>query len=509
MTSRTELDDIEIPDALAAAVREAAAAVPPVDHGLDGGHGGGHGHDGHGLDLALAGTRRRARRHRRRRSTGLAALGAAAATAVLVGTVGLVGRRSATPEGEVTIPAAAVGAWSQARQGGVAALLPVAAPDGWTLRQLGTSAAPADTPDVTSQLFAVDGRPPLGHGVVVDSWAGDGSESFADDATAAVRGRPAAVGPSDDATAGPDAVGAAWVEDEVVHQATAVGMTRTELVRYLDSLAARDDPATGFDAPAGGALSELDTVAARDPYFSSAVYEGPGGEVIEVAAHSPGSGRGLVHRLAGRPRDDGLVIVTPDGDPPTVSVARADGWTVDVTAGAGAPSLALLEEIATGAEPFTVQELVDRGLVGPVTDRATVGEWTLEVRGHDGARLLLCLTSGTGEQVCDGVAHSPDTGFASGSIVVDGRWVVATVAEGDEAGQVLAQPDGGSPDDWSPDDAAPADGPALTGDQERTGGHVGQVVAVPDDVDAVLAMSPPSGAGREGVGYFRPAGTGD
>jgi hypothetical protein len=100
------------------------------------------------------------------------------------------------------------------------------------------------------------------------------------------------VGPSEDATAGPDALGAARVED-VLHPAIAVGMTRTELVRYLDSLAVRDDPATGFDAPAGGALSEVDTVADRDPYFSSAVYEGLAGEETEAGRSTspPGPAR--------------------------------------------------------------------------------------------------------------------------------------------------------------------------------------------------------------------------
>jgi hypothetical protein len=38
---------------------------------------------------------------------------------------------------------------------------------------------------------------------------------------------------------------------------------------------------------------------------------------------------------------------------------------------------------------------------------------------------------------------------------------------------------------------------------------VARVVAVPDDVDAVLATSPPSDGEREGIGYVRPAVTGD
>jgi hypothetical protein len=346
----------------------------------------------------------------------------------------------------------------------------------------------------------VDGTPPLPRGVVVESWV-ERVPLDPEEGNGTVRGQSAVLEPFEPAWAGPATLQARWVEDGVSHRAISVGLSRTELVAFLDALDPHRDAATGFDAPAGAALPELDAATVTDPYFAMLAYEGPAGERIELTAQYPGWDGGLLHRLAGRPRGADLVLTTPGGPSPSVSVARDDGWTVDVMAAEGTPDAALLDALASSAEPFTMQEAIDSGLLGPVTLREAVGDRIVEVVGReDGTNLLLCLSSESGDQVCTAAHGSTDTGFSSAAFAVDGQWFIVEVAEGDESGKAFARP--------RPTNAEEAmvdydHDPTLDGDRVEADGHVVEVVAVPDDVETVVVMSPMGDDGSSGVSYYR------
>jgi hypothetical protein len=484
--ARHEGDDLEVPAALATLVRQAAAAVPATDHDL-------------------GPVRRRARRQRRRRSTGRGVLGVAAAAAVLLGAIGVVHRQGGSDESDVRSPGAPIpGEQPRPGQGDAAVLAPTTTlPPGWALTDLNFSPyGQQEAAATTSQLFAVDGTPPLPRGVVVESWI-EPDELDPEEGNGTVRGQSAVLEPYEPSWAGPTTLQARWIEGDVSHRAITAGLSRTELVAFLDALDPHGDTATGFAAPAGAALPELDTVTVEDPYFAMLAYEGPGEQRIELTAQYPGWDGGLLHRLAGRPRGADLVLTTPGGPSPSVSVARDDGWTVDAMAAQGSPDPALLDALATSAEPFTMQEVLDRGLLGPVTLRAAVGDRIVEVVGRDGTGLLLCLSSEAGDQVCTAAIHSGTTAFSSASFVIDDRWFVVEVAGGDESGKAF-------PELLHPDlDEQMVDhDPTLDGERVEADGHVVEIVTVPDDVERVLVMSPMGEDGSWGVSYDRADGTG-
>jgi hypothetical protein len=485
--ARHEGDDLEVPAALATLVRQVAADVPATDH-----------------DLGQV--RRRARRQRRRRSTGRGVLGVAAAAAVLLGAIGVVHRQGGTDESDVRSPGAPVpGERPHPGQGDAALLAPTAPmPPGWAPTDLSFSPYGRQlSMATTSQLFAVDGTPPLPRGVVVESWV-EPDELEPEEGNGTVRGQSAVLEPYEPAWAGPATLQARWVEGGVAHRAIATGLSRTELVAFLDALDPHGDTSTGFAAPAGAALPELDTVTVEDPYFAMLAYEGPGEQRIELTAQYPGWDGGLLHRLAGRPRGTDLVLTTPGGPSPSVSVARADGWTVDANATQGSPDPALLDAMADSAEPFTMQEVLDGGLLGPVTLREAVGDRIVEVVGRDGTNLLLCLSSETGDQVCTAAHGSIAPGFSSAAFAVDGQWFIVEVGPGDESGKAFRRPRHPDPDEM---DIDYDHDPTLDGERVEADGHVVEVVTVPDDVEVVEVMSPMGDDGTWGVSYLRPGGS--
>lgn len=89
--------------------------------------------------------------------------------------------------------------------------------------------------------------------------------------TTTVRGRPAT------AQSGgvPGRLTLGWVEDGLLHDAIAIGMTEAELSAFVDSLTVHADPATGFDAPVGGVLSESDSLTTEHPSAWVADYRAP------------------------------------------------------------------------------------------------------------------------------------------------------------------------------------------------------------------------------------------
>jgi hypothetical protein len=469
MIGPSEHDDLSVPPALATALREAAATVPPADH-----------------DLAVV--RRRAQRHRRRR---FAATSVAAAAVLVVGGLGV--HRLTAEDADVVVPASVSG-WERTSQDATLHV-PTSTPEGWTLELLDTSPYP-DEPDgpATSQLFAADGRPPLGRGVVVTSRAAEESDVI--DGTYTVRGQPAGIeGPG--VSARPGTLYVSWIEDGVFHEATALGVSEAELSGFLDSLVPNDDPTTGFTAPPGGALPELDAVTSRRPSVSSVWYRGPDDREISITAESPGAGT-LISRLEGEPRGDGVIVRNlDDEDYPHIVLTRRDGWSVTAAVEAGSPNPALLERFIDDVEPTTTGQLVDSGAVGPATTVATVGDTTVEVHGTDAVDLAICLTPATSRPLCSGVVDLHEFGFTSASFVVDGEWVIVTITDGHEPGQVLDMSEA------TPDNIDSGVRP-LDGERANSGGRVIEVVAIPDDVDELMAQSPMTDAGSQGFGYFRP-----
>ena len=471
MSAAHDHDDLTIPLALVTALDQAAATVPRVEHDL-------------------SAVRRRAHRLRQRR---FAATGAAAAAALVIGGLG-VQRLGTGDDTEVVVPGSVSG-WERTSRSATL-LVPASLPDGWALERTDASAVPDeyDGP-ATSQLFAVDGRPPLGRGLVVTS----GKAAVVGDVegTHTVRGQPATLDSWDGE--GPSGrLVVYWTEDGVAHSAVSVGLTEDQLLDALESLVPHEDPTTGFAAPAGTALPELDSVVDRERSVTSVGYGGPGDQEVSVTAQSPGAGT-LISRLDGEPRGDALVVRVLDGDHPHVALTHADGWTVSVVAEAGSPDPAVLDAFTEDVERFTIEQLVDSGRAGTATTLASVGDLTVEVHGSEGHDVAVCLTPDAGGSVCAGAVAEPDLGFTSASLVVDGKWTVVTITDGDEPGQVIAEPEDG----WG-DPMDPHPGDVLHGDREPSGDRVVEVTTVPDDVDAVVAQSPMTENGSSGHGWFRP-----
>lgn len=432
-------------------------------------------------------------------------LALAAAVAVLAGGVAAVQRLSSADDREARPGTLAAGPRYTMRDDGMAGFLPATLPDGWTLQDLDAGNTLVARSELTWQLFGDDGPSPLSPGVLVGSTANEEGRVI-EDATRTIHGRPASVGPSPEPQAPDGALRASWIAGDVVHDAIAVGTTEAELVAFLESLTPHDDPTTGFVAPADADLREIETATVGDQYTARATYAGPAGgnDTVMVTTESPDRYGGLLHRLAGEPGIDGFVLHGTSGgdrDHPFASLARRDGWTLEVMSEAS-PSVAedpaLLDELLDGLEPVTTQQLVDIGLAEPVTATATVGGWTVDVHGTDAAALAMCLTPDAGRTACTTAEdwHVPDV--TTGSAVVDGRWTVTVVADRTTSPTVQPAPNGYA--EWP--EGAPRD--ALHGEQERTGDQVVEVFTIPADVDAVGVTVPTGDGQATGITYDRP-----
>jgi hypothetical protein len=393
------------------------------------------------------------------------------------------------------------------RDDGVAGFLPAALPEGWTLQDLNAGHTLVARSQATWQLFGDDGPSPLSRGVLVGSIANDEGRVI-EGATQTVRGHPASVGPSPEPQAPAGALRASWIDGDVVHDATAVGMTETELVAFLESLAPHEDPATGVAAPADTGLPEVDTAIVGDQYTAGATYAGPVGnnDTVRVTTESPDLYGGLLQRLVGEPSAGGFAIhgVTGgDEDYPFVSLAREDGWTIEVMSQASqsvAQDPALLDDLLDNMEQVTTQQLVDVGLAEPVTATGTVGGWTIEVHGTDTAEVAMCLTPEAGERACTTAEDWPVPGLTTGSAVVGGQWILTVVTDGTVTPTVRPAPNGDreGPEDLSQD--------PLDGERGRSGDHVIEVFAIPADVDTVGVMVSTGQSEATGRTYDRPQG---
>jgi hypothetical protein len=385
---------------------------------------------------------------------------------------------------------------------GTAGFVASALPDGWALRELNVGGSTWLGEDTHWQLFATGGSPDAG-GVIVGSVRNDGpNQRSIQDSGRTVRGRPADVRPNP--WAAPGAISVSWIDGGVVHDAVAVGMDETQAIALLDGLTARHDPAAGFDAAAGAALTEVGHATVGDGTTTSVVYGDPAGGTVTVIATTADAYGGLLHRLAGVPGPDGYVLHgSSEGDPADafVSVARSDGWTVDVTAqdsASAAQDPAVLDWIAASLVPTTTQQFVDLGVAEPVTATYVAGGWTVELHGTGAEAVAMCLTAASGTRVCTTAEDAVPWSLTAGSALVDGRWVVATVNEGEPASLRTAALD--------PTAAPDAEDLAAPGQDRnrREDDPVVQVVTVPDGAEAVDVRVPMTGGQEVGFVYVRP-----
>jgi hypothetical protein len=421
-------------------------------------------------------------------------LAAAAAVALLVGGVAVVQRLSADTAD--TAMAGAPIVWSTMPEEGTAAFVPAAMPDGWTLDHLNADSGVSDGP-ATWQLFAVDGTSPLSRGVLIESAVHE-DRVLGAEPTHTVHGHPALFDQTNHPLVPADALELVWADGDVFHDVTATGLTEAELLDFLESLVPHDDPATGFDAPPDAGLPKLDEVATEASYSSSLGYVDPSGnDTVTLRAEKSGFGGGLLHRLAGTPQGDGLLIRGGGQDYQFASLMRSDGWEVEASARPALADPRQLDAILDSVEPTTRQQLIDMVAAEPVTATEAVGDWTIEVHGNDLADLALCLTVAGGETEC--TTAQTGAGLMTGSAIVDGEWVVVVFTDGTEAAKVETAPSGPDP---SPEGFSVE---TLHGETRQSGDHVVEVLTIPTDVEAVAAIVPVDDDGSQaGLGYHRP-----
>lgn len=358
-----------------------------------------------------------------------------------VAAVGVAQRSGLSGDLDVTMPA---GARHAMRRAGTAGFVPATMPDGWTLQGMNVGATAFPGHEARWQLLGAAGASPLPRGVLVGSTPNEESRVI-EGATHTVHGQPARVGPAFEPTAPPGALQASWLDGDVAHDAIALGMDEAELLAFLETLVAHDDPATGFQAPTDTPLREVDAATVDDSYITSVTYRGPGGEadLVRVTASSSNRYAGLLHQLVGEPSADGLVHARPSGRRPGLPVRvgrprrRLDGRGPVVAVGERRPGPALLDDVLDRLEPATTRQLVDIGVAQPVTAAHTVGDWTVEVHGTATEDLAMCLTPGAGATVCTTAEdYSVRSRLTAGAALVDGEWIVVAITEGTEAATV-------------------------------------------------------------------------
>jgi hypothetical protein len=430
-------------------------------------------------------------------------LAAAAAVAVLVGGVAAVYRMDSVNDRDEATPLSAGSRTTYTSdKDGVAAFLPAALPPGWALQDVTAGHAYSLRAPETWQLFGEEGTTTSAHGVVVSSGV-NAEGGVVEGATHTVNGRPVKVGPSPWPLAPAGALQASWQDGDIIHDSVAVGMTEAELVAFIESLTPLDDPATGFAASAASSLAELDTVTVAEQFLATAEYTGPGADdVVAVTTEAPDRFGGLLNRLAGEPGAGGHVLRGDREGQRFVTVARDDGWSIQITAGGSTVDQqpALLDELLAGMRPATPQQVIDIGLAEPVTATGTVGGRTVDIHGTDAAPVAMCLTPDTGDRVCTTAEDWLPVPVTTGSALVDGQWVFTVVSDTTFVPTVRPAPNGAT--------EGPFDSSQEAFDPERaeSGDQVIQVFTVPAGVDTIGAYVDTVGGQGMGMVYARPAG---
>lgn len=424
------------------------------------------------------------------------ALVAAATIVVLVGAVAAVrATRDGADSPDVAMAAPDVLRTSMP-ESGTAALVPAAMPDGWTLSEVDAWSGPAMSA-ATWQLFGVDradGTSPLPRGVLVGSTVEEG-RVLSGEPTHTVQGQPAAFVRTNNPLVPAEAIELTWADGEVFHDVVAVGLTEAELLDFVELLVPHDDPATGFEVPTDAPLPELDAVdPPPDQYNSWVSYVGPGGATLDVAASSADHWGGLLHRLVGAPRADGVVVYGGDQSYQFGSGARDDGWVVDVSVRPAPVDSALLDGALDSIGPVTRQELVDLAVAEPVTATEVVGDWTVELHGSEHGEVGMCITGAAAETACTTALSSPGLpGLTTGSALVGDEWVVVALRDGTNPARIEAT---------SRPDLVP--GERLQGERRQSGDHVVEVLTVPAEVDALFVTIPLGDHQAAAAQYDRP-----
>ena len=374
---------------------------------------------------------------------------AVAAAAVLAVAGVAVGGRLLDDGDDATVPAAAVpAAVNGTREVGPIGVLPAGPPEGWRLTSLDVGTTIVGQAATQWQLFAPSGAPsPLDRGVLVSSASVD--DRVVEGADRTVWGRPAEVGPPADPTQPVGAVTASWVDDGIVHDAVAVGLSEDDLVAFLDTLVPRPDPISGVDPPGRADLIEVGAATATGGRTSSATYSGPDGpgDVVRISASSADPYGGLMHRLDGRTDAAGTALVRrlrlADSNEPLLSIARPDGWTVDIVSQGSTTARAhpaVLSDLAATLEPVTRQQAIDLGLAQPVTATYELADGqAVQVHGTAVEDVALCLT--TADHTTCGTAESlpAPAGLTTASLVLGDRWVIVSIARPGPADEVVVQ----------------------------------------------------------------------
>ena len=428
---------------------------------------------------------------------------AVAAVVAAVASVAAVVGRLLDDIPDATVPASGAAAVLGTREAGPIAVLPADPPPGWQLASLDVGTTTVGQVATQWQLFAPSGAtPPLVRGVLVSS--APVGERVIEEADRSVQGQPAWVGPSADPAHPVGAVTASWADGGAVHDAISVGLSDDDLVAFLDALVPRADPITGVDPPAGAALIEVGSATAAGGRSASATYTGPDGpaDVVRVSATSVDPYGGLLHRVDGRTDPTGTALVrrldVAGPDDPLLSVARADGWTVDVVSQGSTTARAhpsVLSDLAATLQPVTRQQAVDLGVAEPVTATYELaGGQTVEVHGTAVEDVALCLTTAD-DRTCGTAESLPRPAeLTTASLVLGDRWVIVAVSATGPEEDLVVQTVPDDPrhlDGWEP---APVDAVThtTTGDGLVVGLH--QPPAGAEAVEVVVSTDT-SGSG--------------
>jgi hypothetical protein len=427
-------------------------------------------------------------------------LAAAAAAAVLLAGLGLASRLGGGPD--VSTPAAAGTTVYLRRTSGTVGFLPDAVPAGWSLSTLDVGSSSVGDGLRHWQLFGAVASAPLGRGVLVAS--AEEGDRVIEGATRTVHGQPAWVGPPADPSHPAGAVNTSWIEDGVVHDAISVGLGEDELIAFLDGLARRDEPLTGFDSP-DPALPEVGSATVDGVRTTTATYVGPAGtgDTVRVTAESTDRYGGLLHRLDGADSPGGRVrrgMLDGDARYRYVAQARDDGWSVEVLSTGSATAEAgpaVLDAFLASLRPASYQELVDLAAAQPITGSYFVGGGqTVELHGTPDEDLGLCVSASSGATVCAPAEALPGADvLVAASLVVDGRWVVVTLSDAERLAAVRTEPD--TPDGRS--------GTRFVVAGTRPGERIAaSLVAIPDDIATAQVTVPTSDDTASGFTYENP-----